>query len=58
MQLIKLQPGIELAEIQDIINMVVDKEGLALKSFLKGEPVLIQEVWKELINLKFGVMIN
>ena len=51
MQLIKLQPGIELAEIQDIINMVVDKEGLALKSFLKGEPVLSKEVWKELINL-------
>ena len=38
--------------------MVVDKEGLALKSFLKGEPVLSKEVWKELIDLKFGVMIN
>ena len=50
MQRIKLQPGIELAEVQDIVNMVVDKEGLALKSFLKGEPVLSKEVWKELIH--------
>ena len=58
MQHIKLQLRIELAEIQDIVNMVVDKEDIALKSFLKGESVLSKEVWQELIDLKFGVTIK
>ena len=58
MQHIKLQPGIGLAEIQDIINMIPDKDGTALKSFLKGELVLNKVVWHQLINLKFGVTIN
>ena len=50
MQRIKLQPEIRLAEIQDIINMVADKEGTALKSSLKGELILNKEVWQELID--------
>ena len=58
MQRIKLQPEIELAEIQDIVNMVADKDGTALKSFLKGELVLSKEVWQQLIALKFGVTVN
>ena len=44
MQCIKLQPEIELAEIRDITDMIADKDGTALKSFLKGEPVLSKEV--------------
>ena len=46
MQHIKLQPEIGLAEIQDIVNMIVDKDGTALKSFLKGDLVLSKEVWQ------------
>ena len=34
MQHIKLQPEIGLAEIQDIVNTIADKEGTALKSML------------------------
>ena len=58
MQHIKLQPEIGLAEIQDIANTIVDKNGTALKSFLKGELVLSKEVWQQLIDLKFGVTVN
>ena len=58
MQRIKLQPEIGLAEVQDIVNMVADKEGTALKSFIKGDLVLSKEVWQRLINLKFGVTVN
>ena len=58
MQHIKLQPEIGLAELQDIVNMVADKEGTALKSFLKGELVLRKEVWQQLIDLKFRVTVN
>ena len=58
MQHIKLQPEIGLADIQDIINMITDKDGTALKSFLKGELVLSKEVWQQLIDLKFGVTVN
>ena len=58
MQHIKLQPKIGLAEIQNIVNMIVDKDGTALKSFLKGELVLSKEVWQQLIDLKFGVTVN
>ena len=58
MQHIKLQPEIGLAEIQDIVNTIADKEGTALKSFLKGELVLSKEVWQQLINLKFRVTVN
>ena len=58
MQRIKLQPEIGLAEIQGIVNTVADKDGTALKSFLKGELVLSKEVWQQLINLKFGVTVN
>ena len=31
MQHIKLQPGVELAEVQDIVDTITDKEGKALK---------------------------
>ena len=58
MQHIKLQPEIGLAEIQDIVDTIADKEGTALKSFLKGELVLSKEVWQQLIDLKFGVTVN
>ena len=58
MQHIKLQPKIGLAEIQDIVNMVADKDGTAVKSFLKGELVLSKEVWEQLIDLKFRVTVN
>ena len=58
MQHIKLQPEIGLAEIQDIVNMIADKDGTALKSFMKGELVLSKEVWQQLIDLKFGVTVN
>ena len=58
MQHIKLQPEIGLAEIQDIINTITDKEDTALKSFLKGELVLSKEVWQQLIDLKFRVTVN
>ena len=58
MQRTKLQPGIELVEIRDIVNMIADKDGTALKSFLKGELVLNKEVWQKLINLKFGITVN
>ena len=58
MQHIKLQQEIGLAEIQDIVNMIADKDGTALKSFLKGELVLSKEVWQQLIDLKFGVTVN
>ena len=47
MQCIKLQPEIGLGEIQDIVNMAADKEGTALKSFMKGELVLSKEVWQQ-----------
>ena len=50
MQHIKLQPEIGLVEIQDIVDTIADKEGTALKSFLKGELVLSKEVWQQLIN--------
>ena len=57
-QHIKLQPEIGLAEVQDIVNIIADKEGTALKSFLKGELVLSKEVWQQLIDLKFWVTVN
>ena len=38
--------------------MIADKDGTALKSFLKGELVLSKEVWQQLIDLKFRVTIN
>ena len=38
--------------------MITDKDGTALKSFLKGELVLNKEVWQKLINLKFGITVN
>ena len=50
MQYIKLQPEIGLAEIQDIVNTIADKDGTALKLFLKGELVLSKEVWQQLID--------
>ena len=40
MQHIKLQPEVGLAEIQDIVDTIADKEGKALKSFLKEKLVL------------------
>ena len=58
MQHIKLQPEVGLAEIQDIVDTVVDKEGTALKLFLKGELVLSKEVWQQLIDLKFGITVS
>ena len=58
MQHIKLQPEIELAEIRDIVNIIADKDGTALKSFLKGELVLNKEVWQQLIDLKFRKTVN
>ena len=58
MQHNKLQPEIGLAEVQDIVSMVPDKDGTALKLFLKGELVLNKEVWQQLIDLKFGVTVN
>ena len=58
MQHIKLQPEIGLAEVQDIVNTIADKEGTALKLFLKGELVLSKEVWQLLIDLKFRVTVN
>ena len=58
MQHIKLQPEIGLAEIQNIVNTVADKDGTVLKSILKGELVLSKEVWQQLIDLKFGVTVN
>ena len=58
MQHIKLQPGVGLAEIQDIVDTIADKEGTALKSFLKGELVLSKEMWQQLIDLKFGVTVS
>ena len=58
MQHIKLQPAVELAEVQDIVNSIADKEGKALKSFLKGEFVLSKDVWQQLIDLKFGVTVS
>ena len=58
MQHIKLQPEIGLAEIQDIVDMIADKKGTALKSFLRGELVLSKDMWLKLIKLKFGVTVN
>ena len=58
MQHIKLQPGMELVEIRDIVNTIADKDGTALKSFLKGELVLNKEVWQKLIDLKFRITVN
>ena len=58
MQHIKRQPGVGLAEIQDIADTIADKEGTALKSFLKGELVLSKHVWQQLIDLKFGVTVS
>ena len=57
-QHIKLQPGVGLAEIQDIVDTIADKEGTALKSFLKGELVLSKDVWQQLIDLKFRVTVS
>ena len=42
MQHIKLQPEIGLAEVQDIVDTIADKEDTALKLFLKGELVFKQ----------------
>ena len=58
MQHIKLQPGVELVEVQDIVDTIADKEGTALKSFLKGELVLSKDVWQQLIDLKFWVTVS
>ena len=58
MQHIKLQPGIELAEMRGIVNTIADKNGTALKSFLKGELILNKEVWQKLIDLKLGITVN
>ena len=58
MHRIKLQPEIELVQIRDMVNMIADKDGTALKSFMKGELVLSKEVWQQLIDLKFGVRVN
>ena len=58
MQHIKLQPGVGLAEIQDIVDTIADKEGTALKLFLKGELVLSKDMWQQLIDLKFGVTVS
>ena len=58
MQHIKLQPRVELMEVQDIVDTIADKEGKALKSFLKGELVLSKDVWQQLIDLKFGVTVS
>ena len=38
--------------------MIADKDGTALKSFLKGELVLNKEMWQKLIDLKFGITVN
>ena len=58
MQRIKLQPEIGLAEVQDIVGMIADKEGTVLKSMLWGELVLSKEVWQKLIKLKFEVSVD
>ena len=58
MQCIKLQPEIGSAEIKDIVNMIADKEGTALKSMLWGELVLSKKVWQQLIKLKFEVTVD
>ena len=58
MRHIKLQPEIRLAEIQDVVGTIADKEGTALKLFLKGELVLSKEVWLQLIDLKFGATVS
>ena len=58
MQHIKLQPAVGLAEIQDIVDTISDKEGTALKSFLKGKLVLSKNVWQQLIDLKFGITVS
>ena len=58
MQHINLQPGVGLVEIQDIIDMIIDKKGTALKLFLKGELVLSKDVWQQLISLKFEVTVS
>ena len=58
MQHIKLQPGVWLVEKQDIVDTIIDKEGTALKSFLKGELVLSRDMWQQLIDLKFGVTVS
>ena len=58
MQDIKLQPEIGLAEIEDIVDTIADKEGTPLKSMLQGELVLSKEVWQKLIKLKFEVTVD
>ena len=58
MQHHKLQLGVGLAEIQDIVDTIVDKEGTSLKLFLKGELVLSKDVWQQLIDLKFRVTVS
>ena len=58
MQHIKLQPEIGLAEVQDTVNTIANKDGTALKSFLKRGVGPKQRSWQQLINLKFGVTIN
>ena len=40
------------------MDTIADKDGTALKSFLKGELVLSKEVWQQLIDLKFGITVN
>ena len=39
MEHINLQPGVGLAEIQDIMDTIIDRKGTALQSFLKRELV-------------------
>ena len=57
-QHINLQPGIELVEMQDIVDTIADKDGTPLKLFLRGELVLNKDVWQKLIDLKFGITVN
>ena len=40
------------------MDTIADKEGTALKLFLKGELVLSKDVWQQLIDLKFGVTVS
>ena len=47
-----------VSEIQDIVDTIADKEGTALKSFLKGELALSKEMWQQLIDLKFRITMS
>ena len=40
------------------MDTIADKEGTALKSFLKGELVLSKDVWQQLIDLKFRITVS